>query len=186
MPDEYSVMLEVRQHLIGTSAILRRWSQTHPRLRYLFHSVDQWLTTQDLQLLPLQLEANESQIDDDSIVNSLLLTVQTLISKCPEPKAAEAKEEHDDQYILQGYHIVRDFTHLLNIDIITSVLDDAILRFASHGTGLDQHLRRILPFLDQYLDLVKEQLTTHSLWTKALFKLNGRVLQAAGPRQYRR
>jgi midasin len=162
----------VHQHLLEASAILRRWSQTHPQLRHLFHPVYRWLTTQDLPPLPPHLEANETQIKDDLLLNSLLLTVQTLISHCPEPKATEAEEEHDDQYILQGYHIVRDFTHLLNIDTIVSVLDDTILLLASRGTGLERHLRRVLPFLDQYLDLVKGQLTTHSLWTKALFKLD--------------
>jgi midasin len=174
MPDECNLVSEVRQHFIETSATLRRWSQTHPRLNYLFHPVEQWLATQDLPLLP-QPETNEMpspSIDEHSLINSLLITVQNLVSKCPEPKPAEAEGEHNDQYILQGYRVVRDFTHLLNIDTIVSELDRTILRFASHGTGLHQHLRRILPFLDHYLDLVKDQLTTHSRWTKALFKLN--------------
>jgi midasin len=102
----------------------------------------------------------------------LLVTVQALISKCPEPNPTEAEEEHNDHYILQGYRVVRDFTHLLNIDTIVSALDTVIVHFVSRGMGLDQHLRRILPFLDHYLDLVKDQLTTHSQWTKALFKLD--------------
>jgi len=97
--------------------------------------------------------------------------VQTLISQCPEPGTTEAGE-HNDQYILQGYLVVRDFTHLLKIDAILSGVEGMILRFTSHGTGLDQYLRRILPFLDYYLDLVKDQLTAHSQWTKALFKLD--------------
>jgi len=73
-------------------------------------------------------------IDDDLLINSLLVTVQTLISKCPEPQPTDAKGEYNDQYILQGYRVVRDFTHLLNIDTILSALDCVTLRFPSHGT----------------------------------------------------
>lgn len=174
MLDECGLIFDVRQHVIETSATLRHWSQADPRLDYLLRPVEQWLSTQDLPL-SLSQESNKApspSINEDLLINSLLVTVQTLISKCPEPKSTEAEGEKNDQYILQGYRVVRDFTHLLNIDTIISGLDGVMDRFASHGTELDRHLRRILPFLDHYLDLIKDQLTTHSQWTKALFKLD--------------
>ena len=98
--------------------------------------------------------------------------MQTFISKCPETKLTETERAGEDQYILYGYRIVRDFTHLLNMDTIISALDSLILHFAPRGMGLDEPLRRILPFLEHYLDLVKDQLIAHTQWTKALFKLD--------------
>jgi midasin len=94
-----------------------------------------------------------------------------LVSKCPE-STAEVQEDDLDNYILRDYRIVRDFTYLLNIDAILLALDQVLLHFVWFGEDLQRNLRRVLPFLNVYMGLVKDQLVTHNQWTKALFKLN--------------
>ncbi|GLB38607.1 putative P-loop containing nucleoside triphosphate hydrolase protein [Lyophyllum shimeji] len=111
--------------------------------------------------------SNESA---DSLITTFLVTVQNLMSRCPDP--APDVEEENDQYILQDYRVVRDFTHLLNLDAVTSGLENTLQRLIAAPDSREQDLRRILPFLATYLGLVKDQLATHSQWTKAVFKLD--------------
>lgn len=107
----------------------------------------------------------------DLLLNSFLITVQGFVAKCPEP-TVDGQEDDVDNYILRDYRVIRDFTHLLNIDAILAALDHVLLHLSWFGDELQLNLQRVLPFLSVYMGLVKDQLATHSQWTKALFKLN--------------
>ncbi|KAF5382460.1 hypothetical protein D9615_002742 [Tricholomella constricta] len=170
--NEHETLLEAFKHCSDASSRLRQWTQSHPKLKYLFVAVDEWLCAQELiPLSPSQSTTPTSNEIIDTLINSFLVTVQTLISKCPE-KTPDDEEDDNKQYILQDYRVVRDFTHLLNIDAIISGLDNALLHLVANPDSREQTLRRILPFLSAYLGLLKDQLATHIQWTKAIFKLD--------------
>ncbi|KAF8073543.1 midasin nuclear AAA ATPase [Lyophyllum atratum] len=172
LKDEHETLVEVLGHFSDMSSKLRLWAKRHSRLKYLFGPVDEWLNTQNIPPLgppPSTILTSNGTID--TLINTFLVTVQTLMSKCPEA-TPDADEESNEQFILKDYRVVRDFTHLLNIDVITSGLDNALLHLIAHPDSREQNLQRILPFLSAYLGLVKDQLATHSQWTKAVFKLD--------------
>jgi midasin len=98
-----------------------------------------------------------------------LISIQSLISRCPVITDDGASEELED-YISNGYKFVRDFTHLLGLDKI-NVLLDALLIELSSCTNFRPILTKILPFFEIYLNLVRDHLAVHNNWTKSLFKL---------------
>jgi len=133
--------------------------------------VDEWIIAQEIPpLLPPDLtdaSVPTTSRTTNALINLFLVIVQGLISRCPHPEQAD-----DDDYILQGYRAIRDFTDLLNIDAIITMSEGVLVHLMGHAQNVPSDLRRILPFLEVYIGLVKEQLTTHSHWTNALFKLN--------------
>ena len=165
---------EVIDHISKTSRELRRWVEIYPCLSYLLRPVDEWIIAQEIPpLLPLDLTNTSVPTTSgttNTLINSFLVIVQGLISRCPHPTSVEQAD--DDDYILQGYHAIRDFTDLLKIDAITTMSEGVLFYLTGHAENVASDLRRILPFLEVYIGLVKDQLTTHSHWTIALFKLN--------------
>lgn len=169
--DEYQLVQKVILHFSETSTNLRRWLETYPQLGYLLCPVDEWLNAQEVPpLLSSRYPGPSSNDPTGTVINAFLITVQSFVSRCPE--LIPVVEEDIDQYILQDYRTVRDFTHLLNSDVIMKSLESVLLLSATAGEGVETDLQRILPFLGVYMELVKDQLVAHSQWTKALFKLN--------------
>ncbi|KAF9464151.1 midasin nuclear AAA ATPase [Collybia nuda] len=169
---ENDLLVEATRHLSQASATLLLWSDEQAQLRYLIRPVEQWLSTQLVPNVPSSAAQTAPPPDAiDSLLNSLLITVQALVSKCPESIPGD-QDEDVDNYILRDCHIVRDFTHMLNFDVILTALDDVLLHLAWYGDELQPNLQRILPFFNVYMSLVKDQLVAHNEWTKALLKLN--------------
>ena len=136
--------------------------------------MDEWIIAQEIPpLLPPDLtdaSVPTTSRTTNALIDSFLVIVQGLIARCPDPISVEQAD--DDDYILKGYHATRDFTDLLNIDTIMTMSDGVLFHLTGPTENVPSDLRRILPFLEVYIGLVKDQLTTHSHWTNALFKLN--------------
>jgi len=164
-------VLEVFEHLAQTTRTLHQWSDEQPRLRHIFRPVRLWLDPPEAPSLfssnmgPTSIDGNT-----DLVIDALLVSVQTMLLKCTDSTDVEPENERD-HYIRDDYHTVRNFTQLLNIDGVLEHLEGALQLLASHEYGLQRSVRRFLPFLDVYLNLVEDQLAIHTQWTGALFKL---------------
>ncbi|KAF8635894.1 hypothetical protein AX15_000074 [Amanita polypyramis BW_CC] len=168
--DEQGCIISACRHIGRIRNSLQSWSQEQPQFDYLVRPVSKWIDSQDLSL-PLPSSPVQSEDDAaDGLIDSLLVAVQSILSNCPEQLPTDV--EDIDHYILQQYQTIRDLTYLLNLNIISSRIDDVIVNLASKGEGLEKALQRVMPFIETYLGIVRDQINRHCQWTKALFKLN--------------
>ena len=150
---------------------LERWKKENPAFSYLLNPLQRWL--HDEALTPVSPSPAGSQpgtLKLESLINSLLVFIQSLASRCPSDNTP-SNDDEPDKYILKGHQRAREFTHLLNLDGISSRLDD-FLSDLSSCDDIRKPMATLLPFLELYLALVKEQLAAHNNWTKTLFKLD--------------
>ena len=158
---------------------LRRWSLEQPQINYLVRPVLTWIMSQDTSLPSILSPSQSTEDAADSLINSLLVVVQSMLPNCPEELTASLGD--DDQYILQQYQNVRDLTYLLELDTIYARVDSLMANVASKSDGLERTLLRAVPFLEVYLGIVHDQMSRHCQWTKTLFKLSyvtGSVIQS--------
>ena len=152
--------------------MLSKWSKDDPRLNHLLLPITQWLETQDVPaLLPPTTGSSSSYDCTEQLINSFLISVQSLLPHCRDVVSEEDEQDEEEQYILKGYRQIRDFTHLLSIDRVFSALT-SLLCLLKTQDDLRLNLPKIVPFLDVYLSLVNDQLVAHNHWTKALLKLD--------------
>ncbi|KAJ7451619.1 midasin nuclear AAA ATPase [Mycena latifolia] len=171
LEDERVVVTNAITHLTKTSTALELWAEAQPRLRHLFVPVQAWLDLQEPVSLSSDTDSPALVEDTDAIIDLFLVHVQSMLPVCPEPVAEEEDSERD-RYIEHDYHNVRNLTRLLKLNQTLDSLNDVICQLVVHGHNIQNNLQRFLPFLDIYLQLVQHQLTSHSEWTKALFKLD--------------
>ena len=122
-----------------------------------------------VSLLPTNPSLTLDSISLQPLLDAFLISIQSLISRCPVTTDDGTNEELEN-YISNGYKFVRDFTHLLGLDKINALID-ALLIDLSSCTNFKPILTKILPFLEIYLNLVRDHLAVHNNWTKSLFKL---------------
>jgi midasin len=122
-----------------------------------------------VSLLPTNPSLTLDNISLQPLLDAFLISIQSLISRCPVTTDDGASEEIED-YISNGYKFVRDFTHLLALDKINALIDALLIELSSCA-NFRPFLTKILPFLEIYLILVKDHLAVHNNWTKSLFKL---------------
>ncbi|KAJ6530392.1 midasin nuclear AAA ATPase [Mycena vulgaris] len=171
LEDERVVVANAISHFGETTTCLELWAETHPRLRHLFVPVKSWLESQAPVSLSSDIESAALVENTDATIDIFLVHVQSILSACPE-LATDEEDSERDRYIEQDYHNVRNLTRLLKLNQTLDSLNDAIRQLAVHGLDIETNVQRFLPFLDVYLQLVRHQLTAHSEWTKALFKLD--------------
>lgn len=122
-----------------------------------------------VSLLPANPSLTLDSISLQPLLDAFLISIQSLISRCPVITDDGASEELEN-YISNGYKFVCDFTHLLGLDKINALID-ALLIDLSSCIDFRPILTKILPFLEIYLSLVRDHLAVHNNWTKSLFKL---------------
>ena len=168
--DEGTLLLDAKSHLLHISATISSWHDRYPRFHYLLLPFRQWLNDQDvIPLLPTNLSLTLDNISLQPLLDAFLISIQTLISRCPVATDDGANEVPQD-YISNGYKFVRDFTHLLNLDKISGHIDTLLIEL-SPCASFKSVLTKVLPFLEIYLILVRDHLAVHNNWTKSLFKL---------------
>ncbi|KAJ3507966.1 hypothetical protein NLJ89_g6013 [Agrocybe chaxingu] len=168
---ENNLLLRATEHISQVNARIIAWRACEPRLGYLFLPLQEWLDEQaPAPLFPSESATISDDSKFDSLLNSLLLSIQAFVHRCSS-EADGLQEDHPEKYVLKGYHTIRDFTHLLSLAGVNARLNDFLASLTSHD-DISRELSRIIPFLDLYLALAKDQLVSHSRWTKALFKLN--------------
>lgn len=172
LQDELTLVSEAWAHISRTAGLLSKWSKDDPRLNHLIIPITQWLETQDSPaILPPMTGSSSSYDCTEQLINSFLISVQSLLPHCRDVVSEEDEQDEEEQYLLKGYRQIRDFTHLLSIDRVFSALT-SVLCLIKTQDDLRLNLPKIVPFLDVYISLVNDQLAAHNHWTKALLKLD--------------
>lgn len=167
--------------LISTS--LKEWSSVHPHLMHLFLPLSMWLENIVWPNHIAESSSSDSSLDEcvDSFINALLIDVQSILKLSnPQPHLEadevvnmEQEEKPKDDFIKNGLHLVENVSKSLHIDAILTQLDKILVKAAtSPADVVKDAVSRFLPFLDRYTALVDEQLSNHSRWNGAIFKLN--------------
>ncbi|KAH7885416.1 midasin [Phlebopus sp. FC_14] len=181
--DEYASINEATSHLIDLPAQLQKMSALCPRLTYILQPTEQWIREQGSFSFPdaggLSQEPSSSAYNFN-IINALLITVQTLLKRCPDPEhisnLAEdpaPSSEPEDNYIRRGVQTTTTFTTLLDLPNLQSHLAITTTYLSKFPHRLRQQcLQQVLPFLQCFLAFSGELLESLARWTGALFKLD--------------
>ncbi|TFK52493.1 P-loop containing nucleoside triphosphate hydrolase protein [Heliocybe sulcata] len=170
LPEEKHVLESSLVHLRQLKRSLEVWSRDTPHLHYLLAGVTDWLT---LQALPSTVAFGSGGLADrdyspDSIVETLLVRVQDLLRLCPETTQTE-----DDETIYDRCRSVCNITSSLKLDSLVQNLGDMLSHLGSASKEESEaEVSRLLPFMDRYMLLVREQLINHGYWAKALLKFS--------------
>jgi midasin len=164
------LLVSVCQHFQHISSTLRRWAEEELHLRYLLCPVNAWLDGQESPQF-CSSPALASADTTNSIINTLLLGVQSLVATCPIDGDEDSSTE-DDCFIRDDCRLHHTRTSILKLSTITDQLNTALPSLSRYPEELLRiSLGRLLPFLDRYVELAEDQLSAHSHWVKALFKL---------------
>ncbi|KAL0578801.1 AAA ATPase midasin [Marasmius crinis-equi] len=167
--EEHKAIIEGTVLLDEVIASLRAWSDTEPRLSYLFSPAADWLVTFSAQCsLDPHIPPPSDPGEVDSIISACLVTVQGLLPKCQQ---SETLDDRDD-YIREHYRDIRGLAELLKIEPMVDLTNKLLLSLATRGSGYQADLQRVIPYLDMYTKLVQAHLDTHSHFNAAFFKLN--------------
>lgn len=148
--------------------LVSNWSIQHPILYFLFNPVLQWLRQEVVDPPPICSSKSgscASQIEE--LINSILICVQLVASRCPR----NGEKDESTKYLLDGYLLTRDLSHLMRLDIIKDKLSSTFSVISSYS-DVKEALSTVIPFLDLYLSLALDQISALATWTKALFKFN--------------
>ncbi|TFK40741.1 midasin nuclear AAA ATPase [Crucibulum laeve] len=169
LENEDTLLTNSLSHASLASTMLVAYSEEYPQLKHLLLPVKNWFASQDTPFLQVTTPPSSERDNVDTLINSFLITVQTMVSSCQQDP--ETEDIDDDNYVLKGYRHVREFTHLLNIDAISSALEDLFIRLHTPAQ-LHNAFQCISPFLEIYIGLAKDQIDVHTHWTKTMLKLD--------------
>ncbi|KAG0703770.1 P-loop containing nucleoside triphosphate hydrolase protein [Suillus ampliporus] len=175
LPDvEHATVKEADEHFRAIPEYLQMMKATEPRLSYIMSPMEHWLRGQyvstDAEAPPQLVEP----LGADIVIETLLVTVQSLLKRCPERSIDEhTDDETQDNFIREDSRTVSGFTQSLDLEVLSERLNVMMDHLSSlPQSDIQGSLRRLLPFLQCYIAFVGEHLTAHSQWTKALFKLD--------------
>ncbi|PPQ81251.1 hypothetical protein CVT26_015129 [Gymnopilus dilepis] len=167
--DEEDALWTAERHLQQIMQAISEWKKQEPRLEYLLSPIQRWL---DHSPFVTEHDVEPRKKDPgtvEKLLTSLLISVQYLATRASRQAADLAPEE--DKYIVTGYQSIRDTTHHLNLKKVKSELDEVLVSLSSEA-DFRRTTDSILPFLEIYSDLVRNQLGVHCDWVKSLFKLD--------------
>lgn len=130
----------------------------------------EWFKGQHITPL-IPMLSSEATVDTTSgrVLDSLLISVQSIVSRCPE--VPDGSNDEEEKYIMKGYQSARDLTHILNLPNVARDLDEFFIEMSPHPDFRDTS-GNLTSFLAVYLSLVEDQLTMHANWMKTLFKFD--------------
>ncbi|KAH7907327.1 midasin [Hygrophoropsis aurantiaca] len=181
--DEYIVIIDAVAHIHALPGILEEMMAREPQLSYILRPTETWIREQEFSVLTLidtaQEQGDHSNQEIDLIIDSLLVTVQSLLKHCPEENStglslspSPSSDEPEDNYIRNGFCVVSELLQSLGIDAFLDKLVPALTSQSRNPHGFQNGLRRLLPFVHRYMAFAEETLAELSAWTKALFKLD--------------
>lgn len=140
-------------------------------MQQLLVPVAQWLSELSPPEIPNAI-AERTNESGDSLIDALLVTVQTLLSLQTSPVEANEEQSPDD-YIKIGCQFMSKVVTSVNLDSIVSKCS-YLLRSVARQPANDVALciNRVLPFLHTYAIFAESQIDALAQWTKSLLKLD--------------
>jgi midasin len=166
---------EVISNLQFISIKIKEWAKIGPSLTHLFLPLVTWLENIDwFQFDDEQDRTNAFPHErSDSLIDALLLDVQAIVKLSTDRNREQSDGELKDNFIKVGHRQVEMVSRSFHLDLVLKCLDDVLVELAtSPENEVKDAVARFLPFLEDYLTLVDEQLVNHGRWTSALLKLD--------------
>ena len=159
---------------------LEEMSTTCPQLIYILQPTREWICEQgsfSFSQLIQPLPEDDATANVDNIIDTLLITVQSMLRQCSEssplPEPTPESEEVKDNYIRLGVQTASLFTALLDLPTLGDRLNSASALLSSLlHTSRQRALKRVMPFLSCFLTFAGELVESLAGWTRALFKLD--------------
>lgn len=166
--------MQTVEHLQYVANQLESWIARVPEFAYILQPVRRWIDSQPILQIHSDNSPNYIGEAPANLLNSLLVAIQNAISVLPERTTPEEEENSsdNDRYLIREYETIRKLTKALSLDAIISRLNDLAIYLTNNQSKAHDTLRNINPFLNKYISLVQRELTVHSQWTIALFKLD--------------
>ncbi|KAL1760476.1 hypothetical protein FB107DRAFT_202952 [Schizophyllum commune] len=160
------------QVLSDMKVLLRRSSEEAPQMRYLFDPVCEWVDTQDVHTIVLANTSASPPVDRSAtIVDTLLINVQGILSQCDAAQKTPQEDEDNDDFARRDLTTLRTLTDQLKLEKVSNAVRDAFALCDAPSDDVLRDVRRALPFLRAYETVVQVHLDTLAGWNKALFKL---------------
>lgn len=171
---EYDIVKEADEHFRAIPDYLQKMKMTEPRLSYILSPIEHWLRDQYVSTEAETTSGATEPLSTDVIIETLLVTVQSLLKRCPEGSTDEPlDDEAQDNFIREDLRTISGFSQSLDLQVLLERLNVTTTHLSSFSqSDIQASLRRLLPFLQCYISFVGEHLIVHSQWTKALFKLD--------------
>ncbi|KIK92495.1 hypothetical protein PAXRUDRAFT_571192 [Paxillus rubicundulus Ve08.2h10] len=178
--EEYNVIVEAARFLSDLPDQLQEMASICPQLSYIIQPTEQWIREQGSFTF---LETTEPSFEgatsgsEDTIIDMLLITVQSMLKHCSEPgqllDPGSESDQPEDNYIRLGAQTTSIFTALLDLSTLERQLTSSTIQLSSLShASRQQALRRVLPFVSCFLSFARELLESLAGWTCALFKLD--------------
>lgn len=169
--------MDAANYLSKLPGVLEEMSTTCPQLIYILQPTREWICEQGSFSFSQPLPEGSAVGNVDSVIDTLLITVQSMLRQCSEsaalPEPTPESEEAEDNYIRLGVQKTSQFTALLDLSTLRDQLNSASALLSSLPHASRQRaLRRVVPFLSCFLSFAGELLESLARWTRALFKLD--------------
>ncbi|KAG6332473.1 hypothetical protein ID866_6614 [Astraeus odoratus] len=179
LEEEHIAVVEASDLLHSTLSRLGEMTLSFPQLAYILHPTAQWIRDQGTFSFPSEGTFSSQPISDvNSVIDSVLLVVQTMLEKCPEAPKEEASttspiDQPIDGYIRCGARTTSLFTSLLDLRGVSERISCVAMELAPLPHPLLQiQLQQMLPFLQSFVDFSEDLLQSQARWTTELFKLD--------------
>ncbi|KAL1705188.1 hypothetical protein EV121DRAFT_279766 [Schizophyllum commune] len=160
------------QVLSDMKDLLRRSSEEASKMRYLFDPVCEWVDAQDVHPIVLANTSASPPVDRSAtIVDTLLVNVQGILSQCDAAQKTPQEDEDDDGFARRDLTTLRTLTSQLKLEKVSNAVQEAFAHCDAPSDDVLRDVRRALPFLRAYETVVQVHLDTLAGWNKALFKL---------------
>ncbi|KAI0314077.1 hypothetical protein OF83DRAFT_1165344 [Amylostereum chailletii] len=168
LEDELALVEASVSHAQKISQLLRSWEAAHLHLQPILIPVREWIESLDFSLPTFG--SSSTTANADHIIDTLLVTVQSLLSAIPE--TLEGTEDDPDGYVKTTSVVLGRLTDLLHINKISTTLSSIFEQLAACSQGdLRYHSCRIFPFIRRFLRLVESHISSLAQWTGNLFRL---------------
>ncbi|CCL98515.1 uncharacterized protein FIBRA_00514 [Fibroporia radiculosa] len=170
LKDEATEITWAQEHIANTLNALEKWGTDRDFVALHTNPVRDWLKD---KTLPGYHETDKGDTEDSTgpLIDTLLLNMQALIVICP--SAAIDEQEGQDGFVREDHKMLLQLTRALKLSTVVERVHTVLCEAARCPQAQkDVRLARVLPFLNQYVGLARENVRQQSEWTRALFKLD--------------
>jgi midasin len=172
MTEEETIVSEALAKIQHASERLSAWLTDFPHLYLFIQPIVAWLASKKAPTKPNQDITTSTEDLGDKVIDTLLLTMQNLLTVCSSTNSSMDESAERDNYIKDDSNFVCSVSTKLGLDAVSRsllVLFTELPRASE--TNIQTCLGRALPFLEQYAWLVNVHIENQANWTKSLFKL---------------
>ncbi|TCD70746.1 hypothetical protein EIP91_001775 [Steccherinum ochraceum] len=169
---EYILLAESVSFMKAVEVKILEWNAQFPHLRQFILPVHRWLSARSPPVITDELEPAEN--DDSSVIDALLIAVQSLLDLRPSSTPpSSSDEEASENYIRDGWNLAAKALASLNMATIHQRSLSFLRNMTSRSADdITDRVHRMLPFLQNFVVLARTHVTSLGQWTESLLKLN--------------